>query len=480
MCCPWLRKTLGSCLKPWAVKSAGFWLGIAAGLAPLILNFPDPAHPQMGRTLAVTMLVAMWWMTQAVPLWFSSSMPIVLLPLAGVLPFGVVGPLYATPTVFLFIGGFLVAGAMERWGLHRRLAYAILLRGRAGGTGPLASLMAVTFFLSMWMSNTATALMMTPLALALAADPGAGRKGPPASTLLLGVAYAASIGGMASLVGTAPNLSFQRIFMVSFPEAASIDILRWMVLCGPPSGLIMLAAWGILGSSGSSPGSRDSALIPANVEGSMQREHKVVLGIFMAMVFLWLGKGWLGLGFLDDAVIALSAALILFLWRRPQGGGILDPGAVLRLPWPLVLLFGGGFAISSAFKESGLSVLLGGQLAGWFEGAPYPVMILGLTLLLTFISELVSNTSTAELTLPVLAGLATALGMDPLALMLPATLACSMGFMLPVATPPNTIVFGTGLLPLNLMLRYGIFLNLSGALILTLYFWGLRQWGVAL
>ncbi|MGE4158017.1 MAG: DASS family sodium-coupled anion symporter [Planctomycetota bacterium] len=462
------------------IKPAGFWFGIMLGSGLWISGIPDPTHPLMGRTLAVTALVATWWMTQAVPLGLSSIMPLALLPAMGVLPFGQVLALYATPTVFLFIGGFLVAGAMERWGLHRRLALAILERGVLRRMGPLLAVMVVTFFLSMWMSNTATALMMTPLAIALAGDPAGDQRKSLAPALLMGVSYAASIGGMASLVGTAPNLSFQRIYVLNFPEAASIDILGWLALCTPPSVLMLMAAWALL--QGTNRGGLSKAGMNHEPSGAipMTLEQKVVLGIFAAMVFLWLGKGWMGLDVLDDAVVALAAALALFLWRRPGGGGVLDPGAVKRLPWDLVLLFGGGFAISSAFKESGLSKALGTDLARWVDGAPYPMMILGVIVSLTFISELVSNTSTAELTLPVLAGLATALELDPLALMLPATLACSMGFMLPVATPPNTIIYGTGRVPLNQMLRCGVIMNLVGAIILTLYFWGLKEWGIDL
>jgi len=466
-------------------------LGPSAALLLALFFKPDPSRPEIGYTLACAVLIAIWWITEALPLAITSLLPVALFPLLGIMDGQTVSAAYFNHVIFLFLGGFLVALAMERWNLHRRIALNILRLTGTGKARIMLGFMAATAFLSMWISNTATAMMVVPILISVAAqiEPDPPAKRSFSTGLLLAVAYSASLGGIMTLVGTPPNLSFLRIFQVMFPDAPQISFLQWMLMAFP-IGLVALAATWILlylryarkaavGSTAQSFVVRDEI----HKLGPMSWEEKIVLADFILMALLWITrsdiefgsltlKGWASWfgnpGFINDGTVAIAVAIPLFL--IPAGTGknkrIMDWETSRNLPWDIVLLFGGGFALANGFRDSGLSLWLGTQLQG-ISALPPILIILLISLVVTFLTELTSNTATTEMILPVLAGMAIATKIHPLLLMVPATLSASMAFMLPAATPPNAIIFGTRRITVAEMAKTGLWLNLIGALIIT-------------
>jgi sodium-dependent dicarboxylate transporter 2/3/5 len=474
-------------------KSVGLLAGPALALCVLLFFDLSPGHPEVTQTAAVALLMASWWITEALPLAATSLLPVVLFPVLGVMSGKTVAGLYFNHIIFLFIGGFIVALAMERWNLHRRIALRILLWIGVKPRRMLLGFMLATAFLSMWISNTATTMMMVPIAIAIVVklEESFGEKNVRhyAVGVFLGIAYAASIGGVATLVGTPPNLSFARIIGICFPDAPDVSFASWLVFALPVSVVLLAVAWSLLSvlfCRGGNAHDIDVAPFAAeyNRLGPLTFEEKVVLVDFSALALLWVFRADIALGsitvpgwsrlfpkaaFLNDGTVSIAMALLLFALpsRRGRGGRIMDWETAGRLPWNIVLLFGGGFALASGFKESGLSLWLGQQL----EGARFlsPSIIVAIVcLLITFLTELTSNTATAEMLLPVLAALAVAVRLNPLLLMVAGTLSCSCAFMLPVATPPNAIVFGTQRLRISQMARAGFFLNLAGVVCITL------------
>lgn len=472
-----------------------------------ILTFApiDPGNPQVTYAFCIALLMAVWWITEVVPLAVTSLLPVALFPLAGVMDGKAVASAYFNDVIFLFMGGFMVALAMQRWNLHRRIALNIL---RITGVSPakvLLGFMLASSFLSMWISNTATAMMMLPIALsiikeleALATD---GKPSRFSVGLLLGIAYGASIGGIATLVGTPPNLSLVRIFHICFPDAPDISFSQWMLFALPVALLFFAVTWGLLylmfkPKAGLWQGvNRQLINLQLQKLGSRSYEEGVVLIAFVTLALLWLFRadlavgrfeipGWAGLlkygDHLNDGVVAIAIAIVLFLIpARHQKGAILDWKTASDIPWHILLLFGGGFALASGFKESGLSLWFGEQLQG--VAYMHPLLLIGFVcLIMTFLTELTSNTATTEMVLPILAGVAITTNINPLYLMIPATLSASMAFMLPVATPPNAIVFGTGKISMAQMARAGLILNLIGVVIIALmmYFWGRVVFGI--
>jgi sodium-dependent dicarboxylate transporter 2/3/5 len=464
-------------------------------LALAIVLFADlkPGEPAVTNTLAVALLMAVWWITGVVPLAVTSLLPVALFPLLGIMDARVVSATYFNNVIFLFMGGFIIALAMQRWNLHRRIAMKILLITGVGPGRILLGFMLATAFLSMWMSNTATAMMMMPILISVIdkLEESVGEKTVKDYSigLLLGVAYAASIGGIATLVGTPPNLSFVRIFHIYFPDAPEISFASWMLFALPVSILIFISAWLLLFYM-YKPSQKNWVNIHRHTFrdqlrslGPMGYEEKVVLIAFLTVALLWIFRldinfglfqlpGWSRIfpksAFTDDGTVAIFIAVILFILpSRSEGSGrIMDWDTASKLPWHIILLFGGGFALASGIKESGLSEWFGQQLV--FVASLNPILvILCISLLITFLTELTSNTATTEMILPILAGIAISTKMNPLLLMLPATLSASMAFMLPVATPPNAIVFATNRITVMQMARTGLLLNLAGALIIT-------------
>ncbi len=467
-----------------------------------ILLFADfvPENPKVTYTFCVALLMAVWWITEVVPLAVTSLLPVALFPLFGIMDGRAVSATYFNDVIFLFMGGFLVALAMERWNLHRRIAYNILCVTGVSPARILLGFMLSSFFLSMWISNTATVMMMLPIVMAIIRQLDDLMNNKCSSKfsigLLLGVAYSASTGGMATLVGTPPNLSFIRIYHIYFPDSPEISFYKWLLFALPVSLIIFGFIWAFLYYS-FRPKKEEWRDIDKNtfykqleIMGKTTYEQKMVFIVFTILAVLWLLRvnlnfgafsipGWAGLfpesGFINDGTTAIFMALILFLIpsKSEKGKKLLDWETASKLPWSILLLFGGGFALATGFKESGLSLWFGGIFSGVASFHPI-IIVITICLVMTFLTELTSNTATTEMILPILAGIAVTTGINPLLLMIPATLSASMAFMLPVATPPNAIIFGTSRITVGQMARTGLVINLAGAAIITfmMYYWG--------
>ena len=455
---------------------------------------------------AVTALVACWWITLALPIPATSLLPLTLFPLVGVMSVKEAAAPYANTNVFLFMGGFVIALGIERWGLHRRIALHVVRIVGTGRATLVLGFMIATAALSMWISNTATAMMMLPIGLAVirALEQLVPQSAAPArdqanfaAALMLGIAYAASIGGVATPIGTPPNISFRGQFSQLFPAGPEISFGQWLVAFLPLAALFIPIAWLVLtritcpvGGGGASAG---RAVVRAELRqlGRLAGAERTMLLIAGATAALWMTReiplgaadyGWTrGVAALlrvaapnapfdpdlvNDASVAMLMAVLLFMIpaervSRGRAPRLMDWATASRLPWGVLLLFGGGFSLAAAAQQTGLSYWIGQVMADWTPRSPV-VMVGATATLLTFLTELTSNTATTEVMLPILANLSAQLGADPRMLMLPATISASFAFMLPVATPPNAIVFGSGRVGMGDMIRSGIILNVIG------------------
>jgi len=480
------------------MQIAGLFLGPLLFLTTILFLDLAADNPQTTRMAAVAVLMAVWWITDAIPLYATALLPMVLYPLLGILDGRTTAPIYINSTIFLFLGGFLIALAMEKWGLHKRIALFIIRRVGGGPSRIILGFMIAAAFLSMWISNTATAIMMVPIGMAivLQMESRFERRETHHFTLglMLGIAYGCSIGGMATLVGTPPNLAFARIFEISFPQAEPIAFGSWFVMALPISMVMLVVVWLVLTRIFFRvPGhlTLDRAIVDQEYEelGPPSYEERIVLAVFSLTALLWVFRSPLHLGsvtipgwsqlvahpeMIDDGTVALFMALLLFLIPTRSDDAdcptIMDAGGIMRLPWGIVLLFGGGFALAKGFQVSGLSDQIGssfGALAG-----VHPLGMVGLVCLtLTFLTEVTSNTATTQMILPVLASLSVDMQVNPLLLMIPATLSASCAFMMPVATPPNAIVFGSGRIRIHEMARVGIVINLVGVVLIATLFY---------
>ena len=486
-------------------SSSGLGKKIAIVGAPLIsiaiVLFADldPGNMKVTYCFAIAFLMAVWWITEAIPLAVTALLPVALFPLFGVVDGKTVSAMYFNHLIFLFIGGFLMAFAMERWNLHRRIALRILILFGISPGRILLGFMLATSFLSMWMSNTATAMMMVPIALSIIMklEEALGEKNTSKYNigLLLGIAYSASIGGIATLVGTPPNLSFARIVNIIFPEMTEISFADWFIYALPVTIILFMAAWLVLYLMYRPKNSwkniqLDDFRKEYNALGKAKPEEKIVMVLFIILAFLWIFRsgfniqsftipGWSQLfknpSYINDGTVAIFIAILLFIIpsKTKDGERIMNWETARKIPWNIVLLFGGGFALAQGFVQSGLSNWFGEQLAGLANVEPLVLTLANVTMV-SLLTELTSNVATTEMILPILAGLSVTIKINPLLLMIPATLAASLAFMLPVATPPNAIIFGTNRIRVKDMVRTGILLNLTGIIIATLvmYFWG--------
>jgi len=470
-------------------------LGVAGFF--LLMLFPiDAANVPASRLAAVALLMATWWVSGAIPLFATALLPLILFPLLGIMAGREAAPIYFNSTIVLFLGGFMIALTMEKWNLHRRIALAII---HAVGGGPariVLGFMLAAAFLSMWISNTATAVMMVPIGLAivLQVEERFGRERSHAFTvsLMLGIAYSCSIGGLMTLVGTPPNLSFVRIFEILFPEAPQIAFGQWIAMALPLGITMLFLAWLVLTRlvyRAPEELTVDRAVVQRerSALGPISFEEKAVLAVFAATALLWVFRVDLELGIatipgwsrllphphlIDDGTVAIMMASVLFFIPTRRGGSngdrIMGPDVIPRLPWDIVLLFGGGFVLAAGFQQTGLAQIIGNHFGAVGHLPPFVMMLL-VCLMLTFLTELTSNTATTEMILPILAAIGVATQTHPLALMIPATISASCAFMMPVATPPNAIIFGSGRLTVGEMARAGIFLNLLGALVIATF-----------
>jgi solute carrier family 13 (sodium-dependent dicarboxylate transporter), member 2/3/5 len=474
-------------------KITGLVIGPALFFYLIFFTRLDPGNPAVSNTLAAGLLMAILWITEIIPLAATSLLPVVLFPILGIMDGKTVAATYFNHVIFLFIGGFLVALAMEQWNLHKRIALRILMLTGARPASILLGFMLSTAFISMWISNTATAMMMVPILLSvmqkLEETAEKSVMARYAKGLLLGVAYSASIGGVATLVGTPPNLSLVRIFQIMFPLAPEISFSQWFLFALPVAVCLFVFVWLLLIFLF---GPKKGQWIPLGKKtfrhqydllGPMGFEEKIILADFILLALLWLSRSDLDFGgfvipgwnrifefpeYVNDGTVAIMMAVALFFIpsRSEKGKSIIDKATFAKLPWHIVLLFGGGFALATGFKDSGLSTWVGGQLS-WVSGMHPLIVILMISLLVTFLTELTSNTATTEMILPILAGLAVSIEVNPLFLMIPATLSASMAFMLPVATPPNAIIFGTNRISIADMAKTGLIINLAGAIIIS-------------
>jgi sodium-dependent dicarboxylate transporter 2/3/5 len=479
----------------------GFVGGIILFLVVILFFDLDPDNKSVTYTLAIAILMAIWWITEVVPLAVTSLLPVVLFPLFGIMNGKDVSATYFNHVIFLFIGGFLIALAMQKWDLHKRIALKILMITGVSPGRILLGFMLATSFLSMWISNTATTMMMVPILISIITklEEIIGKKAISRYSigLLLGVAYSASIGGIATLVGTPPNLSFARIFQIMFPGAPEISFAQWFFFAFPVSVVFFIIIWTYLfflfrpKEKNWEKMNLDSFKKQYKNLGKSTYEQQVVFVVFVLLALFWLFRsdiimgsiripGWSSLfihpEYINDGTVAILASVILFIIpsKNKKGASLMDWDTAKGIPWRIVLLFGGGFALASGFKESELSVWFGNQLA--FVGNYHPILIIAtLCFMMTFLTELTSNTATTEMLLPILAGLSVSIEVNPLIFMLPATMSASMAFMLPVATPPNAIVFGSGRLKVMDMARNGLILNLIGIILITLTIWFLGR-----
>ena len=481
---------------------------IAAPLISLLIILfadLDQGNSKVTTMFAIAFLMAAWWISEAVPLAITALIPVALFPLLGVVDGKTVSALYFNHVIFLFIGGFLMAFAMERWNLHRRIALRILILFGISPGRILMGFMLSTTFISMWMSNTATAMMMVPIAfsiiLKLEESLGKEKVGKFSIGLLLAVAYSASIGGIATLVGTPPNLSFVRISSIIFPEMPEISFADWFIFAVPVTILLFFSAWLILYLMYKPKYGWENITIndfrnEYKLLGKAKPEEKIVFVLFGLLIFLWIFRseiviqslvipGWEKLfahpGYINDGTVAILFALLLFIIpsRTQKGEMLMNWETASKIPWGIVLLFGGGFALAQGFVDSGLSVWFGEKLSGLGNVQPIVLTFANVTLI-SLLTELTSNVATTEMILPILAGLASVIKINPLLLMIPATLAASMAFMLPVATPPNAIIFGTNRIRIIDMVKTGFMLNTISIIIITLimYFWGTIVFGI--
>lgn len=458
----------------------------------LLLLWQSPDLPHAPRaTAAVAVLMSIWWMTEAIPLEATSLLPLVLLPMLGAVKnFQAAATPFADKSIFLYLGGFILALAVEKWGLHRRLALLTLL---GAGTRPawlIGGFMLATAGISMWISNTATAVMMLPIGISVVHLAEQRMKGglPKDATnfstgLLLGIAYAASLGGMGTLIGTPPNVFF-RGFLAD--KGIEIGFAKWMLFAIPVVAALLFFCWLLLTkflfpvSLKEIPGGRELIRSELATLGPVSRGEWTVLFVFLTTASAWISRDsltqwtWLKahlplISSIDDSLIAMTAAVLLFLLPVNLSRGIfaMDWKTATRLPWGVLLLFGGGLSLSKAMEDTKLADWIGTNVSQ-LGVLPTPVLILLVVAAVVFFSELASNLATATALLPVLYQVAIGLKLDPLLLCVPAVLAASCGFMLPVATPPNTIAFGTGRIRVHQMMKAGFWLDLVGIGLVTL------------
>lgn len=459
---------------------------------------------EAGRAAAsIGVLMAGWWLTEALPLSATALVPLVAFPLLNVAPITSAAAAYADPIIFLFMGGFILGLAMERWGLHRRIALIVILLVGASPRRIVAGFMLATALMSMWVSNTATAVMMLPIATTVVElidsrrrEPkaGGGRGDSPrdvslfATCLLLSVAYASSIGGIGTLIGTPPNAVLAGI--ASRDLGVNISFSQWMRLGVPLVAIMLPLAWAYLVFGAFrfrlSPLEGGSRLIRDELRalGPLKRGEWIVFAVFMTAAMLWIFRPViveaLGLfhessgrrvAHLTDAGIAIAAALALFIIPVSRGVRAMDWESAERLPWGVLILFGGGLSLAGAITSTGVDAFIGTGFQA-LHGVPPIVIILIVTVSVIFLTEVTSNTAVATSILPVLIAAAEPLGVHPLSLLVPAAVAASCGFMLPVGTPPNAIIFASGRVTIAQMAKTGFWLNLICAVVIVLLVWG--------
>ncbi len=467
-----------------AHKKRGFWIGLATFFFILFSPNPESLSSVGWAVAAVTLLMAIWWATEAVPVAVTALLPLACFPMLGVTDFKTAALPYANPNIYLFMGGFILALGIESSGLHKRLALKMLIAVGNSGAKLIGGFMLVSAIISMWVMNTSTTLMLLPIGLAVCASvaetiPNFSQtdKRNFEISLLLGIAYAASIGGMSTLVGTAPNIIFAGFMLETY--SLEISFTDWMKLGVPIATIMLFSSWYAITKivyPVNFIASIETKLQLQNMLsdlGSLSKDEKKVLIIFSLAASAWMFRtlldNYVPFSGLTDAGIAIIAALSFFLIpSENKQTDLLTWEQANKLPWGLLVLFGGGLSLAASIGSSGLGGWIG-QALTVLEKVPSIVLILAVATMIIFLTEITSNVATTSTFLPVVGAVAVALGITPIALTIPVVLAASCAFMLPVATPPNAIVFGSGKLTIPDMIRAGFALNIIGIFLVTLF-----------
>lgn len=474
-------------------ERVGFVLGPALFLVTFFFLEAEGLSGEGKAVLAATLWIATWWVLEVVPIAVTALLPIVLFPLTGALSLRETTASFGHQYIFLYIGGFMLAIAIERWNLHRRLALTIIQFIGTNVKNIILGFMVATAFLSMWISNTATSVMMLPIGMAIISqlkdnpDTAEDENEIFGKALMLAIAYSASIGGIATLIGTPPNLVFAGI--VEEIYQIEISFSKWIVIGLPISILLLFLCWQYLTEYAFTfkqkkfPGGKAEIQRQLSALGKISYEEKTVLVVFLGTAIAWITRSFLLEKFipgLDDTIIAIIAGILLFLLpaAKEKNRKILTWEEAVKLPWGVLLLFGGGLALAEGFKSSGLAAWLGEQMTS-LEGMSLILLLLILVAAVNFLTEITSNLATTAMILPILAPLALVIDVHPFILMVGATLAASCAFMLPVATPPNAVVFGSGYLKISDMVRAGVWLNILSIFLVALivYFLLPLLWG---
>ncbi|MFC5623576.1 SLC13 family permease [Algoriphagus winogradskyi] len=465
------------------LKSLGLYFGPLAFIGINFFVEFNGLNQSAQSMLALAAWMAIWWISEALPIAATAFLPLILMPLLGILPIADVSENYMHPTVLLYMGGFLLATAIEKWSLHRRIALNIINLIGTDLRKIVLGFILATGILSMWISNSATSLMMLPIGLAvvnqfkdqlgsskLAISENLGK------AIMLGIAYSASIGGVATLIGTPTNIILASV--VSDLYGYEIGFNEWMLFGLPLSAVMLFICWYYLVNFSNPLPSRFSlsdgkSIIKTQLTalGKITYEEKIVMSIFGLVCFAWISRSFLLQQFLpglDDTIIVLIGVIALFIIPSSKDGErILDWKTAERIPWGVLILFGGGLALAAGFKETGLAEWIGTRFT-LIEGISFLLLLLIIVASVNFLTEVTSNVATASMLLPILASVAVKLDLHPFGLMVGATLAASCAFMLPVATPPNAVVFGSGYLQMKDMVKAGFWLNVISIILVTL------------
>lgn len=463
-------------------KLLGLVLGPVSFILILFFFRPEGLSVQANAVLASTIWIAIWWITEAIPIAVTALLPLVLFPLSGGLDLSSTSGAFGHKYVFLYMGGFIIAIAIEKWNLHRRIALNIINLIGSDIRKIILGFMMATAFLSMWISNTATAVMMLPIGLAIIKqlqdnpDTAEDENQTFGKALMLAIAYSASIGGVATLIGTPPNLVLAGVILDTY--GYEITFMQWFAFGLPISIILIFICWKYLTKYAFSfkqksfPGGKQEIQRLLSSLGRITYEEKVVALVFALTAFCWITRSVLLqklLPALDDTIIAIFFAIVLFLIpSKKKGEQVINWEEAVKMPWGIILLFGGGMALAKGFEASGLAEWIGGQMTT-LSGLPILILILVLIASVNFLTEITSNLATTAMLLPVLAPMALTIDVHPFVLMVGAAVAASCAFMLPVATPPNAVVFGSGYLRIPDMVGKGLFMNIISIFILTFF-----------
>ena len=431
--------------------------------------------------LSITLWMALWWVTESVPIAITALLPIILFPMTGAVDLQTTTASYGHKYIFLYMGGFMLAIAIEKWNLHKRIALNIIKIIGTNISKIILGFMVATAFLSMWISNTATAVMMLPIAMSIVAqlqdNPNTEKNENLifGKALMLSIAYSASIGGMATLIGTPPNLVFAGYVEETY--GIEITFLQWLKFGVPIAIPLLVIAWLYLTKFAFKfkqkefPGGKEEINRLLVLIGPMKREEKLVSSIFVLTAFCWITRSFIlqeFFPFIDDTIIAMTAGVLLFVVPASDfKKRLITWEDAVKLPWGIILLFGGGMALAAGFQITGLASWLGAQMSV-FQGLSLLLLVFVVITLVNFFTEFTSNLATTAMLLPILAPIAISLNINPYMLMVACTIAASCAFMMPVATPPNAVVFGSGYLRIPDMIKSGIWMNIISILFLTL------------